>query len=271
MLNVIKMDLFRLSKTKSAFMFLGIMGLLMVLSSYLFSTLAENGIADETVNEYGVREGMSQEGIDFFFEMESKGEILTDTTTGSNLIFMFPAIFMVLFSGAYQRNNYIRNISGFLPKKYELLISNMVISIVFSFIFVLIAFSCASFGYSIFSPFYRSLPWGNGVEIGKFIVLYFCLMIAICSVTTFFTQLFQNQQVSIIFAVLYGSGILISMIGNICSTVFSLPDLRHYEPSALLYTINLENTNYLLHLSIALGVTVIAFIMSVCLAKNRDY
>lgn len=271
MFNVIKMDLFRLTKSKITFIFLAIMGCFMILSSYLYSTFTENGINDETVNEYGVREGMSQDGIDFFFEMKSRGEILTNTTTGSNLIFMLPAIFMVLFSGAYQRNNFIRNIFGYLPKKYELLVSNLVISLIFSFSFIIIAFVCASFGYSIFSPFYLSLPWGDRVEIVKFIFLYFCLIIAICTVTTLFTNLFQNQQISLIFAVLYGSGILTNMIGNICTTVFLLPDIRNYEPSSLLYSINLENSNYLFRLGIAFGVTAVAFLMSVYLSKNRDY
>lgn len=271
MRNVIKMDLFRFRKSKSTFIFLAIMGCFMVLSSFLFSITAEQGIVDETVNQYGIREGVSQEGIDFYFAMESKAELLTDTTTGSNLIFMFPAIFMVLFSGAYQRNHYIRNISGYLPKKYELLVSSFVISVIFSLAFVVIAYACAIFGFHIFSPFYNSLPWGDGLEILKFVVLYFCLMIAICTVTTFFTTLFQNQQVSLIFAVLYGSGILTNMIGHISSSVFALPDLRDYEPSGLLYQITLENNDYLFHLAIALGVTALAFLLSSSLMKQRDY
>lgn len=262
MCQIIKMDLFRLRKTKSTYIFLALMSILLFTSSLLFSFSAENMLIDETVNQYGIREGMSPEGVDVFFSAKSKTELITDTATGSNLIFMFPAIFMVLFSGAYKNNNYIRNINGYLPKKYELLISNLIISIVYSSIFVAIAFSITSMGYMIFSDFYNTLPFGDIFEYAKFVFLYFILLVSICTITSFFTLVINNQQTSIIIAVLYGSGILISILKNISETIFGDIDIVKYEPSYIFYQINLDNTNYINNLLISLFAIMLSLYLS---------
>lgn len=271
MYQIIKMDLFRLRKTKSTYVFLGLMSVLVLLSSFLFSFSAENMLVDETVNQYGIREGMSQSGIDVFFLSESKASLITDTTTGSNLIFMFPAIFMVLFSGAYNKNNYIRNINGYLPKKYELIISNLVVSMIFSLVFVIIAFSVAHIGYTICSDFYNSLPFGNILEYSKFIFLYFLLLVAVCTVTSFFTLVINNQQASIVLAVLYGSGALINVSTNILKLFFKTLDIEKYAPSYIFYQINLDNINYINNLLISVVAIVITLSLSYVVNTKRNY
>lgn len=271
MFNVLKMDLFRLRKSKYAYIILLVLSLL-----FLFGTILDSSQKKET-SEIAEQENKNSfelytENYDTTYtgQFVNKYEMLVSAFSG-NVVPMSILIFSGLFAGAYHKNRFEKNIKGLIGGEQNLLISNLIICSIYCFIIIFVTLLISLIGYYLFYPNFASMPSGSLKELIKYIISYYILLHSVAIIMSCFVQIVGNQIIAIIIGLIYGSGIVYGIIDFVGQTIglegFSI---QEYVPLGNLYNLSIHNQNaYLRAIIIAIIFSMVFVIMNV-MVKNRQ-
>lgn len=213
MFKVIKMDLFRMCKSKYTYIVLVASMLMMFASVFMtqqdiiyyqqtpsaLAALQENG---DEVN-WGIYIG--QVSPEWCNGAKIPLPELVSMNIQSKLLLMFLVAFIALFAGNEIRTGFIKNIAGQMRYRWELVIGKLLSISIFTVVLLLAAVLAIMAG-SFFFFGYVHIQ-----EVGKFIGylgMQYLLHIAYGSVSLFLVYLFENVVASLLTGIFLAAGIL---------------------------------------------------------------
>ncbi len=188
--NLIRMDLYRMNKSKS-FRVCLILAFVFALGStpleYLLYQLGK----------------MFSTGPSMVFPTQISFSDLMMNSSG--LLTMLTALMsIVYFYYADMEAGYIKNIAGQMPKKGFTMLSRFLASVPHNFVFLLVSL----IGRIIGTLFFRRIHFGGAVPEGILQLLLKVLLItSVCSILLLFTSAFRSKSFGMILAVLIGLGL----------------------------------------------------------------
>lgn len=203
MLNMIKMDLYRMFKAKSCYVILIIMILVTILTTYL-----ETQISEEERAEVQTYLEEQQETVEFGMSVSvssvmEAGEYITVlgmfyANSQAKALGVFLVIFTVIFSTADINNGYIKNIGGQVKSRWKLMISRTFSILVYTVIFLglFILFQAVSNRF-----FFGYLEWGDGKAFLTYLGIAVLLNFALEMICMAISVLLRNNVFSMIFAI----------------------------------------------------------------------
>ena len=225
MLNAIKMDLYKMFKSKSTWI------LLICLVAVSFATVGmmklsleqykknpelikqvEELNSDDNIN-VGIQAGTDnniREHVDGL--KYSINDLFAGVVNGS-MIGLFIAIFSLIFFNSELKTGYIKNIAGQFTKRRYLIFSKLVVS----FVFVLFAFILSLLSLIIGSKLFLGyIAIGGTSALLKVVLTQFILAIAVSALILFIVEWFRNTAGSIVTSMCFvvGFGNLIVMFLN---------------------------------------------------------
>ena len=268
MLNLIKMDLYRLFRTKSfkigliislaiSFLFVAVVAAI----SNLIPLFPESTQAAMSVLPFADwRNNVN------LFEL-----ILSSTAILSLLV---SAVLASNFISADQANGYVKNIAGQLKNKGMMNVSKFVALAVMTF-FVLLAYTVGStIGGLVFL--------NNAVNyegLNQFLAVFgtkYLIYLAVNAIILFLCTLTKSKSVSIAFGALFGSGATVFAYSAV-STFAALAlkcdvNIASYIPDGLIFGLTMDAPSTALIKAIVVGVVYIAvfMVLSMILMKKRD-
>lgn len=145
MLNIIKMDIFRMLKAKSTwiiiaisivFVFIEVYSVSYNLSYYNDNPGAmgqEREIVEQNTDENGFQFGVAVgDDLEWYLQDEISSDEIFVQNSQSGIFLLLVAIFAVLFVNGEQRTGYIKNIAGQVSNRGNLVLSKMISCLIFS-------------------------------------------------------------------------------------------------------------------------------------------
>lgn len=211
MFNMIKMDIYRMFRTKSLYVIWIVMGLLIVATTYLGKVdldMEESQVQQE--NEVQPEEQMAEDNpedlvnLGITVEMPvGPGEKLTVfnmfyTNAQAKVTALFLVIFAVMFSTADINSGYIKNIGGQVRRRGNLIWSRTIALLIYTVLSMILFVLFQALSNRIFFGY---LEWGDGKEfllyLGVQIVLHFAMVIISMAIAVFL----RNNVVSMIIVI----------------------------------------------------------------------
>ncbi len=208
MLNMIKMDMYRMFKAKSLYVIWCILICLLFLSTWLIKN--EYQAAVENHEEYRnetVEEGEeSEEDIVFGIQTVVPTEVGEDITVfdmlfaniGGKDIALFLVIFAVIFATADIGSGYIKNFGGQVKRREGLIVSKALALLVFTGLTLLITFLTQAISNFIVLGY---LKWGDAGSLFRYMGLQILLHFALAMIIMTISILARNNVFSMIFAI----------------------------------------------------------------------
>lgn len=219
MLNIIKMDIYRMFKTKSLYVIWAIMISVILLStggvligSKESTNLQENNeISEETEKMDNLSPGM-------VMTLTSNGEDITlleiiYSNIQVKIIALFIVIFVCIFTSADISSGYIKNFGGQLKRSSSLVISKAISLLLYTVLTIALTVIFLTLCSIVFAP---NLIWGNPLDIFAYIGLEVLLYYALSIIVMMATILLRSTVWSIIFA--------ISVCMNVMTILYSAID-----------------------------------------------
>lgn len=226
MLNIIKMDLYRLMKTRSMYVIWLIMAGVILLTTYMSKvdmdyiadaaedSQIESQLEDEDTMQLGMAVSIPTEpGQKVTIYDEFMGN------TQGKAIALFIVIFVVLFATADSNSGYIKNIGGQVKHRRDLILSKTLAILVFTvltmavFVLVQAVATGICFGY---------IEWGDAKSFGIYFLLQTILHFALALICMTVANLIRNNVVSMIFAICLCMNVMIIFYGLIDKLVHKL-------------------------------------------------
>lgn len=268
MLNLIKMDTYRLIKSKSFKV-----GLLisLIFSFAVISIIAAIGKLMPLLEEGG-------EGIfflipytDWFTQVSIFTVILTAT---SYLSLMISCMLSSNFINEEQANGYFKNIAGQVKDKSMLILSKFFTIGVISFSVLL----CYIIGSSIAAFLFlsKTIVFDNPGGFIFAILTRFVLYLAVNSIIIFLCTLTKSKSLAIAFGLVFGTGITrfaYSILATFIDMIIKVEiPISTFTPDGQVFSITAESTNGDLAKALAVGICYIAafLFLSSMLLKKRD-
>lgn len=226
MFNAIRMDVYRLFKTKSTYIILVIMLALSVMGTGLMSVMTEmTGAERQQVQTEQMSDNADYVGEDDQFNEDTEGaqsqlsvsvsEIDPDENDNSVLSFamsdisglqagLFIIIFTVLFSMADINSGFIKSIGGQVKGRGVLIVSKMVAIAIFTAIVIIADFLTELIAVNIF---FDDAVVGSASEIVRLLSSQFVLNFALAVLMMAIAIIIKNNVVSMIIGVCMCSGI----------------------------------------------------------------
>ena len=213
MLKVIKMDLYRMFKSKYTYIVLAAAMLMMFASVFMtqqdISYYQQTPSAMETLRETGdeVNWGIyiGQVSPEWCTGAKIPLPELVSMNIQSKLLLMFLVAFIALFAGNEIRTGFIKNIAGQTRHRWEFVIGKLLSIAIFTAVLLVAAILAIMAGSVLFFGYVHIQ------EAGKFIGylgMQYLLHIAYGSVILFLVYLFQNVVASLLTGILLAAGIL---------------------------------------------------------------
>ncbi|MDE7157535.1 MAG: ABC transporter permease [Lachnospiraceae bacterium] len=208
MLNMIKMDMYRMFKAKSLYVIWCILICLLFLSTWLTKTEYQSAVKnhDEYRNET-VEEGEeSEDDIVFGIQTVVPTEVGEDITVFDMLfanisgkdIALFLVIFAVIFATADIGSGYIKNFGGQVKRREGLIVSKALALLVFTGLTLLITFLTQAISNFIVLGY---LKWGDAGSLFRYMGLQILLHFALAMIIMTISILARNNVFSMIFAI----------------------------------------------------------------------
>ena len=223
MLNIIKMDLYRMFKTKSMYVIWIVLAAILLITTSLCKTdyellnekdaMKQEQVTEPTVDNINVgmmvtlptEPGEKVTVFDIFFA-NSQGKFYA----------LFLVIFAVLFSTADISSGYIKNIGGQVGNRGSLIFSRSIALSVFSVLTMTGAFlfqaaaNCIVFG---------ELEWGNTKAILSYFVAELALHYALVLICMAIAIISKNNVISMVIAVCLSMNVMTIVYGVINSAI----------------------------------------------------
>ena len=268
MLNLIKMDSYRLVKSK--FFKLG----LLISFIFSFAVIAAIGAIGKLIPLLGD----DAEGImfllpytDWFTEVSIFTVILTAT---SYLSLMISCMISSSFINEEQANGYFKNIAGQVKDKSMLILSKFFTISVISLTVLLFYVAGASLASFLFLK--KTLTFDNAGGFTFAIITRFVLYLAVNSIIIFLCTLTKSKSLAIAFGLVFGTGITrfaYSLVETFIEMIFKINvPLASFTPDGQVFSITAESTNGDLGKALAVGMCyIVAFLfLSSLILKKRD-
>lgn len=226
MFNAIRMDVYRLFKTKSTYIILVIMIAMSVMGTGLMSVMTEmTGAESQQVQTEQMSDNADYAGEDDQFNKDTEGaqsqlsvsvsEIDPDENDNSVLSFamsdisglqagLFIIIFTVLFSMADINSGFIKSIGGQVKGRGVLIVSKMAAIAIFTAIVIIADFLTELIAVNIF---FDDAVVGSASEIVRLLSSQFVLNFALAILMMAIAIIIKNNVVSMIIGVCMCSGI----------------------------------------------------------------
>ena len=223
MLNIIKMDLYRMLKTKSMYVIWIVLAAILLITTSLCKTdyelltekdaMKQEQVTEPTVDNINVgmmvtlptEPGEKVTVFDIFFA-NSQGKFYA----------LFLVIFAVLFSTADISSGYIKNIGGQVGNRGSLIFSRSIALSVFSVLTMTGAFlfqaaaNCIVFG---------ELEWGNTKAILSYFVAELALHYALVLICMAIAIILKNNVISMVIAVCLSMNVMTIVYGVVNSAI----------------------------------------------------
>ena len=223
MLNIIKMDLYRMFKTKSMYVIWIVLAAILLITTFLCKTdyelltekdaMKQEQVTEPTVDNINVgmmvtlptEPGEKVTVFDIFFA-NSQGKFYA----------LFLVIFAVLFSTADISSGYIKNIGGQVGNRGSLIFSRSIALSVFSVLTMTGAFlfqaaaNCIVFG---------KLEWGNTKAILSYFVAELALHYALVLICMAIAIILKNNVISMVIAVCLTMNVMTIVYGVVNSVI----------------------------------------------------
>lgn len=262
MLNVIRMELYRMFHSMSLYVTLALCvamscGMLVSLtpnknrsyeqqSGYYLVTDAEGGQYRISAEEVAEREAEWRNGnVQLrplkYGEVESvnPGAVAHFIGTAE----MFIGIFAALFAAGFYQSGFCKNVAGMLRHKYDIYIAQMLCVILFSAIAVLLSTAGVV---SIAAATLHYFRFTGLTAFGMYLLGYYLLCCAIGSLSLFLTHLLRSNLFPILYSVLLSTTMMtaiISVVNDRISDLFSVDfDISNYFASLYTYAFRFSNT-----------------------------
>lgn len=289
MLNLSRMNLYRLLKSKSFYLTVGILGLFMLLTVIILTydvpnTKSESFLEEEkesTIHYKSAQEMQKEEdvvnvGISFSSSSVAEEPTLINLNLemiGSGFILLFTGIFAAIFVSAESSSGFLKNIAGCV-KRRSLLIWGQLLSLA---VFVLAEFLAVEFifttaGFLLIQDF----ALGSIQELLLFLAVQYLLHLAFAVLIMFIFQLLQSKTFSIVAACCLSSGIgtlIISYIGVLLGKL----GVSNFTLSKYLISSNVQtysnssaNSTILRAVLISFGAIILYNILSGIILSKRD-
>lgn len=289
MLNLSRMNLYRLLKSKSFYLTVGILGLFMLLTVIILTydvpnTKSESLLEEEkesTIHYKSAQEMQKEEdvvnvGISFSSSSVAEEPTLINLNLemiGSGFILLFTGIFAAIFVSAESSSGFLKNIAGCV-KRRSLLIWGQLLSLA---VFVLAEFLAVEFifttaGFLLIQDF----ALGSIQELLLFLAVQYLLHLAFAVLIMFIFQLLQSKTFSIVAACCLSSGIgtlIISYIGVLLGKL----GVSNFTLSKYLISSNVQtysnssaNSTILRAVLISFGAIILYNILSGIILSKRD-
>ena len=205
MLNMIKMDIYRLFKTKSVYVIWLIWAFLLFGTTYMTSMDIKAAVSQEE-HPQAVEQSEDAEPVELGISVQPPTKIGEKVTVydmvWSNIqgkvIALFIVIFAVLFSTADSNSGYIKNIGGQVRKRWGLIVSKAVAIFVFILCTMGLSVVLQAVSNGVILGYLR---WGNLQDFGSYFVIQFFLHFALALICMTVAILIRNNVVTMIFAV----------------------------------------------------------------------
>lgn len=223
MLNIIKMDLYRMLKTKSMYVIWIVLAAILLITTSLCKTdyelltekdaMKQEQVTEPTVDNINVgmmvtlptEPGEKVTVYDIFFA-NSQGKLYA----------LLLVIFTVLFSTADISSGYIKNIGGHVRNRGTLIFSRAIALAVFTVLTMAGAFLFQAAANGIF---FGELEWGNTKAILSYFVTELALHYALVLICMAIAIILKNNVISMVIAVCLSMNIMTIVYGMINSAI----------------------------------------------------
>lgn len=228
MINIIKMDLRHMFKTKALWIILIIIFAFSILSGFMThysleyleqtigieAAMEQQAAAEVSIMQVGIPEGATSQSINYFNSLRGMIE--------GSLTIMFVVIFAVLFANHDINSGFIKSISNQIGRRGNLCIAKVISGI----IFVALAFA-AFMGGTLISDYssFNEVTFGGLSEFVPYILTQYLLHLAFFALMVFFTIFVKNTALSMAFGIFLCAG-LGTLIYKFIDTIIgkNLPD-----------------------------------------------
>ncbi|WP_440896550.1 hypothetical protein ACS127_00660 [Amphibacillus sp. Q70] len=275
MLNIIRADFFRMTKSKSTWIILitalaitiGLVAMLVYLTGVDTSQMSEVQQGDTGFN-VTVNESLS----DFNF---TTIEGLLEFLFSSNIMVLFIIIFSVFLAGGHNKTGYIKNMTGIVGKKYKLLLSESLIICFFTAVIVILITVAASMSGILF---FEDFSFNDFSSALPYLGIQFILMSGLGLVVAFFTEVVRSNLASLVVWIMYGLGLatmffpLIDKWVNKLDIVKGTFSIREYLILGNIEMLTSADVteNWLSILMVPLIISTIGFMLSAVIIEKQD-
>lgn len=201
MLNILKMDLYRMFKTKSLRIIWLIMSVLIIGTTYLAYTefKAEQPVYDESSEAAVIEDGPPNLGMDVTVPTRPGEDVTVFDMVFANLhgkfIALFVVIFAVMFATADITSGYIKSIGGQVRNRSQLIVSKALLIFLYTVLTIAVFILVQAVSNQIFFGY---MEWGNMTQFlqytGTEILLHYalaliCMTIAIIARNNVFSMI----------------------------------------------------------------------------------
>ena len=153
MLNIIKMDLLRMKKSKSTFVTLLILVMMTVFTIYIFKIESEGAFGEYTQEQMQQEDNNQNLGITMSLEesgLNAANVILAMFNSGTMLL--FTGIFVVVFVMAESSTGFIKNIASSVRHRWYLIISKNIVLAVYVLVEAVLVLGISTICCKLFLP-----------------------------------------------------------------------------------------------------------------------
>lgn len=271
MCKVIKMELFRLKKSMYAYVILGTLLLMVIFGTFIDGSNSSNKSMRNETQKNNIELYVDNYDDNYNTNYANKYEMLTSAFSG-NIVPMALLIFSGLFSGAYRKHKFDKNIIGLIRKRSNLIYANAIICGLYNLVVIFVTLGASYIGYILFYPQFTNIIVGDTGKFMSYITTYYLLLFSVSIMMSCFVYIVKNQIVAIIIGLIYGSGIVYGIFDYITSSIgmknFSL---KTYLPLANIYELSMNTTNmYKRSILIAVFFALLALFINIFFYNKED-
>lgn len=275
MTHVLRMDVYRLLKSRFFYIILIILLMITALSAVIADTSIHASPSDTTsstseqnsiviIDDSSVSEHDSNHS--------NKVDFICDVFSG-NVVAMTMIVFAALFAGAYRRTGYEKNVVCSVRRRWYFVASNAVICLLVCVLTVSLMLGASALSNTLIIAGYADLPFGSISKLGRFAVSYCALLVCATYMMSCFIRLCKNHIIGIVVALVYGSGIVYGIVNLALAPLFG-PSFRieAFLPLGTMYglSVSMPDQAFYRAIVIALIFGTLSVAIDVMASNKRD-
>lgn len=269
MLNLIKMDLYRLFKTKS--LKTGV-----IISAMIsFVTIAIIAFLSNLVPQLSPDSQVTMTEMMPFVNWRNSVSFYDIILTATNVLsLMVSAVLASIFINEEQINGYIKNIAGQVKNKGMMIVAKFVALAVMT-LFVLIAYTAGA-TVSGFVFFNNAITYEGLTQFLAVFGTKYVIYLSVNAIILFLCNLTKSKTLSVAVGVIFGSGASI-IVYNIISTFIGIVlklevPVASYVPDGLVFglTMTAPSAEIIKAIAVAVAYIVVFIVASMVVMKKRD-
>ena len=225
MLNLLRMDLRHMLKSKSFYICLGILIVTTLFTFILFSVLVNPELLQIAIdNDFAIIRGYSTNDIkESFGDLDMLNLFHQGNISGGILVTM-TGIITTLFVCSDFKNGFIKNILAAHENKWNYILSKMLVISIINFFYIAFTFLLSLFANAVTGNYFI---YNNFNDTFLYIITIWMLCNGLCSLVLFICIAKRSEGAGIGGAIIFGSG-LAMMILNLLLSIFDLESILDY-------------------------------------------